>query len=272
MAFADQAAELAAHLKAQPLRLDMNLLAQLERYPLIGSLAEWLRQNLIATQAQLQQWVVDAAGLLLQKLAANGGNFLMGAVGSLIHFFMMLFLLFFLLRDGHPLLQRLMRLVPMASLRRAELFRLIGTTTRAVVYGTGFTALIQGVLVGVGFAIAGLPSTVVFGVLAALLAFVPIGGAALVWLPAVIYLAATSLWGWAFFMLIWGIGVSLSDNLLRPLLISSRAPISLPMIVVGIIGGISAFGVIGAIIGPVLLTTVAALLRFLDETRAHDLP
>jgi predicted PurR-regulated permease PerM len=71
-------------------------------------------------------------------------------------------------------------------------------------------------------------------------------------------------------MLIWGTGVSVSDNFLRPLLISSQAPVSTLAVFVGIIGGISAFGLIGVIIGPVLLTVIAALLRFLDETLSRQ--
>ncbi len=266
VAFANQVADLVTHLQQQPLRFDASLLAQLERYPFIGSLAEWLRQNLTATTEQLQGWLVGGASMLMQTLAATGGNFLLGALGTVIHFFMMLFLLFFLLRDGHSLLGRVVRLVPMEPRRRQELLKLIGNTTRAVVFGIGLTALAQGALVGIGFAIAGLPSAVVFGVLAAVLALLPVGGAALVWGPAAVYLLATSQWGWAIFMLIWGSAVSVSDNLVRPLLISSQAPVSIPAVFVGVIGGISAFGFIGVIIGPVLLTAIAALLRFLDET------
>lgn len=270
VAFANQVADLVTHLQQQPLRFDASLLGQLERYPFIGSLAEWLRQNLTATTEQLQGWLVGGARMLMQTLAATGGNFLLGALGTVIHFFMMLFLLFFLLRDGHQLLGRAVRLVPMEPRRRQELLKLVGDTTRAVVYGTGLTALAQGSLVGVGFAIAGLPSAVVFGVLAAVLALLPVGGAALVWVPAVAYLLATSQWGWALFMLIWGTVVSVSDNLLRPLLISSQAPVSMLAVFVGVIGGIAAFGMIGVIIGPVLLTVIAALLCFLDETLSRQ--
>jgi predicted PurR-regulated permease PerM len=266
VAFADQAAELVTRLQQQPLRFDATLLAQLERNPFIGSLAEWLRQHLTATTAQLQGWLVSGAQMLLKSLAATGGNFLLSALSTIIHFFMMLFLLFFLLRDGRHLLGRAVRLVPMEPQRRAELLKLIGDTTRAVVYGEGLTALAQGALVGISFAIAGLPSAVVFGVLAAVLALLPAVGAAFVWVPAVVFLAATSQWGWAIFMLIWGLGVSVSDNLLRPLLISRQAPVSTLAVFVGVIGGISAFGMIGVIIGPVLLTVIASMLRYLDET------
>ena len=226
-AFANQVADLVALLQQQSLRFDASLLAQLEPYPFIGSVAEWLRQNLTATTEQLQGWLVSGAQMLLHSLAAKGGNFVLSALGTIIHFFMMLFLLFFLLRDGRQLLDRAVRLVPMEPQRRSELLKLVGNTTRAVVYGTGLTALAQGALIGIGFAIAGLPSAVVFGVLTAALALLPVGGAAIVWAPAVVYLAATSQWGWAFFMLIWGSFVSVSDNLLRPLLISSQAPVSI---------------------------------------------
>jgi predicted PurR-regulated permease PerM len=270
VAFANQAADLATRLQKQPLRFDASLLAQLERYPFVGSLAEWLRHNLTATTEQLEGWLVSGAQMLLESLAARGGSFVLGALGTLIEFFVMLFLLFFLLRDGRQLLNRVVRLVPMEPQRRGELLKLIGDTIRAVIYGEGLTALAQGALVGIGFAIAGLPSAVVFGVLAAVLALLPVGGAALVWVPAVVYLAATSQWGGAIFMLIWGTGVSVSDNLMRPLLISSKAPVSMPVVFIGVIGGVAAFGMIGVIIGPVLLTVIAALLRFLDETLSRQ--
>jgi predicted PurR-regulated permease PerM len=265
VAFATQVADLVTRLQKQPLRLDISLLAQLERHPLLGSLAEWLRQNLTATTEQLDGWLVSGAQMLLQSLAATGGNFVLSALGTAVEFFVMLFLLFFLLRDGRQLLGRVVRLVPMEAQRRGELLKLIGDTTRAVVYGEVLTALAQGMLVGIGFAIAGLPSAVVFGVLAAFLALLPAVGTALVWMPAVVFLAATSQWGWAIFMLIWGLGVSVSDNLMRPLLISHLAPVSTLTVFIGVIGGISAFGIIGLIIGPVLLTVLAALLRFLAD-------
>lgn len=270
VAFADQFAALVARLQQQQLRFDDSLLTQLERHPLIGRLAEWLRLNLLATTEQLHGWLESGTQMLLHSLAASGGTFVLIALGTIINFFIMLFMLFFLLRDGRQLLGRVVRLVPMEPKRRGELFMLIGDTTRAVVYGEGMTALVQGTLVGIGFAIAGLPSAVVFGVMTAFLALLPVGGAALVWVPALVYLLATSQWGWALFMLVWGMGVSVSDNLIRPFLISRQAPVSVPAVFIGVIGGISAFGMIGVIIGPVLLTVIATLLRFLDETLSRE--
>lgn len=268
-AFANQVADLVTRLQKQPLRFDASLLSQLEQNPFIGGLAEWLRHNLTATSEQIQSWVANGADMLLRSMATTGGNFLLSALGTIIDFFMMLFLLFFLLRDGPQLLGRSVRMVPIDPRHRGGLLKLVGDTTRAVVYGEGLTALVQGTLVGIGFAIAGLPSAVVFGVLATFLALLPAVGTALVWVPAVVFLAATSQWGWAIFMLIWGLGVSVSDNLMRPFLISHLAPVSTLAVFIGVIGGISAFGMIGVVIGPVLLTVIAALLRFLAETLSH---
>lgn len=270
VAFTNQVADLVTRLQQQPLRFNAGLLAQLEHYPFIGQVAEWLRQNLTATTEQLQGWLVSGAQILLHSLAAKGGDFVLSALGTIIHFFMMLVLLFFLLRDGRAMLDCAVRLVPMESQRRRAFLKLVGDTTRAVVYGVVMTALAQGTLVGIGFAIAGLPSAMVFGALAAVLALLPVGGAALVWVPAAVFLVVTSQWGWAIFMLVWGTSVSVSDNLMRPLLISTQAPVSTLTVFVGVIGGISAFGMIGVIIGPVLLTVLVALLRFLDETLSRQ--
>jgi predicted PurR-regulated permease PerM len=146
----------------------------------------------------------------------------------------------------------------------------VANTIRAVVYGSGLTALFQGVLTGIGFALTGLPSPVVFGVLAGLLSLLPAGGTAFVWAPAVVVLLGTGRTGAALFMLAWGAVIAISDNFLRPFLVSKHAHVSTLAVFMGVIGGAAAFGGIGLIIGPVLLTLVSALLGFVEEARAKD--
>jgi predicted PurR-regulated permease PerM len=102
-------------------------------------------------------------------------------------------------------------------------------------------------------------------VLAAILALLPAGGAAIVWVPAMLYLGFTGHWGLATFMLIWGTIVSTSDNFMRPLLVSRYAPVSAFTVFVGVVGGIGAFGTIGIVVGPVFLALVAAILQYFDE-------
>jgi predicted PurR-regulated permease PerM len=264
--FAEQVTALVQRLRASSLTFDSTLLVQLERFPLIGPAIRWFRATVPVHPAKLQEWVMNGAESALGTVASLGGGMLAGAVGTLVGFFLMLFLLFFMLRDGPAMLRRLTLLVPLEGQRREALLKLVGNTTRAVVYGTVLTALLQGLLVAIGFAIAGIPSPVVFGVLAALLALLPAGGAAIVWLPAVLWLIAVQSWGWAIFMAIWGVGVSVSDNFLRPMLISSHAPVSTLAVFIGVVGGASAFGGVGIIIGPVLLTLISALVHFADDS------
>jgi len=264
--FVDQVTSLAQRLRASSLKLDSTLLVQLEQFPLIGPAIRWVRAAIPVDPAKLQEWVMNGAESALGNLASLGGGLLAGAVGTVVGFFLMLFLLFFMLRDGPAMLQRLTLLVPLEGERRTALLKLVGNTTRAVVYGTVLTSLLQGALVGVGFAIAGIPSPVVFGVLAALLALLPAGGSAIVWVPGVLWLLAIQQYGWAIFMTIWGVGVSVSDNIIRPMLISSHAPVSTLAVFIGVVGGASAFGGVGIIIGPVLLTLIGALVHFADES------
>ena len=212
----------------------------------------------------------DAAQSALKGIATAGGGVVLGAVGTVFGFFVMLFILFFLLRDGHALRDAAVRLIPIEPGQRDEILTLVANTTRAVVYGTGLTALAQGALVGIGFAIAGLPSPIVFGVLAAICALLPTGGAGLVWVPAALWLFATGEWGWGMFMLVWGVVVSVSDNLIRPIAIRTHAEVSTLAVFVGVVGGVAAFGTIGVILGPVLLTLVVSLLGYIDAAQVPE--
>jgi predicted PurR-regulated permease PerM len=192
----------------------------------------------------------------------------LGALGTVADFVLTLFLLFFFVRDGAAMLNVGRRLIPMRAAQRDELFQHLDAVTRAVVIGTGLTALIQGTLVGIAFAIVRLPSPVVFGVIAALLALLPIGGTGLVWVPAAIVLAVQGKWWQAIFMMIWGaLLVSLVDNFVRPLLISGRAPVATLTVFIGVLGGVATFGMIGLFLGPVTLALVIALLRFAVTVR-----
>jgi predicted PurR-regulated permease PerM len=156
----------------------------------------------------------------------------------------------------------------MPKARKQELFEYLGAVTRAVVLGTLLTALLQGTLVGIGFAIVDLPSPVVFGVVAAIVALLPIGGTALVWVPATIVLAVQGRYGSALFMLLWGaLLVGLVDNFLKPLLISGRAEVPTLAAFLGVLGGLAAFGPIGMFLGPVILALAIALVRWAEENR-----
>ncbi len=249
---------------------DIKTLSDLQQFPLIARANSWLESHAGISATQLQGWLVTGTQHVLQRAASFSGSFFLGALDSLLNFAIMLFLLFFFLRDGDTMIVRARSLIPLDEPRKDRLFQQLSAVTRAIMFGTGITALAQGLLIGVGFAIASLPSPVVFGVLAALLSLLPIGGAAFVWGPAVVWLFFDGRWGFGIFMLAWGVMLGALDNVLRPLLISGRARISALAVFVGVLGGIPAFGAIGVIAGPVVLSLVLALAEFAEEPLAPN--
>ncbi len=187
--FAGQVANLIGYLRGQSFLDYPQLLARLESYPLVGAAAALVERQLPGERRRRSRAGSRArCRTVLKSAAAAGGSLALGLFGTVVGFFMMLFLLFFLLRDGRAILDHLTRLIPLEAARRERLLDYLAQVTRAVVFGSTATALIQGIFVGVGFALVGLPSPVVFGVLATIAALLP-AGAAVVLVPAVLYLA-----------------------------------------------------------------------------------
>jgi len=191
----------------------------------------------------------------------------LGALNTVLAFTVMLFMLFFFVRDGADSVAAIRDLIPLQPKHREQLMQHAAAVTRAVVFGTGVTALVQGTLVGIAFAITGMSSPVVFGVFAALFALLPFGGTAIVWLPAVIWLSMQDKWGMSIVMLVIGLFSASIDNVLRPWLVSGRAEVGTLTVFVGVLGGTAAFGPIGLFLGPVLLALIIALTKFALQMR-----
>ena len=168
---------------------------------------------------------------------------------------------FFLLRDGIVLRWRAMAAMQrIAGPTGEHLVELAIRTVRSVVNGILGTALVQGVLAGIGFAVAGVPGSVLLGMLTFLLSFVPMGPP-LVWIPATLWLYQQGASGWAGFMLVWGIGVSSVDNLVKPWLIAQGSTLPFLLIFFGVVGGAIGFGFVGVFLGPTLLAVTFRLVQ-----------
>ncbi len=222
----------------------------LAKIPLVGAHAEQYWRELAAEPAALQR-----LGRRLIELARDP----MVAIGSLIaqgvlQLVLAMFVAFFFYRDGETIVASLHAgLARIAGALSGELLAIVQDTVRGVVLGIVGTALAQGLLAAIGFAIAGVPGPLLLGGLTALVSIVP-GGPVLVWLGATFWLLAQEQPGWALFMVAWGaLLVSSIDNVLRPLLISRGASLSFALVFVGVVGGLLAFGFVGIFIGPTLL-------------------
>jgi predicted PurR-regulated permease PerM len=265
LAFTRQAAELAGRLQVWLAGQRNTTLTGLDQFPVLGRALQWLDTNLHISATQIQTWAVEGSKSLFQELASYGGIAFLGAVGTVLAFTVMLFILFFIIRDGREIARLGATLVPLPAERRESLAERLASVTRAVVRGTVLTSAVQGLLLGIGFALTGIPAPVVFGVLAAVLSVVPFGGTALVWVPALAMLLIQGRYGQAFGILVVGIVVSSVDNFLKPFLISDRSPLPTVAVFIGVLGGLAAFGLIGLFVGPVVLALVLALLEFARE-------
>jgi predicted PurR-regulated permease PerM len=268
VAFARQATELLA--RGQKLVAESGIAGagDLLEIPLVSRVIRWAETMAPVSADQIHDWLASGAQALLQGLVAVSGAFVVGALNALVGLGITLFLLFFFLRDGDRMVATAVGLIPMAAERRSHLVDHIAAVIRAVVFGSLLTALVQGLLVGVGFAVVGLPSPVVFGAVAAVAALVPLIGTALVWVPAAGVLFLQGRWIVGLFLLGWSVAVvSSADNVVRPLFISGRAQISTLPVFLGLLGGVSAFGPIGLVVGPVVVALTLALLRFAEESR-----
>lgn len=270
-AFAAQVGELLQSVQSTVADQTRSNVLNLTNVPWVRDSLGWLDRTFDINVAQIRGWLSQGSREMLQSLASLGGKVFLGAVGTVVGFVLMIFMLFFFVRDGEEMVSNLRELIPMSRQYKAKLFDHLAAVTRAMVYGTGLTALIQGTLVGISFLIVGLPSPIVFGVIAALLALLPFGGTALVWVPAAIILAAQGRWGATIFMVVWGaLLVSLVDNVVRPMLVSGRANVGTLTVFIGVLGGIAAFGAIGLFLGPVVLALIIALIRFMLELRRAE--
>jgi predicted PurR-regulated permease PerM len=219
------------------------------RIPVVGThaAAQWteLASDSQRLAQEAQRFIGAATAWLLTGGLALGRGVTELALSILISFF--------LFRDGFELRSRMRAGVErIAGSRGEHLLVLAGNTVRSVVYGILGTALVQGVMAGIGFLIAGVPGAVLLGVLTFFMSIVPMGPP-LVWIPATIWLYQHGESGWAVFMLLWGLGVSSVDNFVKPWLISQGSALPFILIFFGVIGGALAFGFIGVFLGPTLL-------------------
>ncbi|MGB0653411.1 MAG: AI-2E family transporter [Thermoplasmatota archaeon] len=209
----------------------------------------------------------------LQDLAGR----LVGFVGDfLLAFTVILFVVYYVLTDGHLLVDFLKRTAPLPRQQMGFLLAEAHNGLRAVFVGQILTSLIQGGLGGIGFLIAGVPGAILWAGVMAILSLLPVVGAFIVWVPAAAVLFIQGQMWQAIFLTAWGVVVvSQVDNLIRPRLIGDRAHIHPLFVLLGVLGGVAAFGFIGLFLGPLLVGVTLSVLKvwesdYLDPVVGRD--
>lgn len=232
----------------------------------LGKLAERLLPHDLEGSLDLSDLGVQGAQKGTALLISELGGIARNVASFVFNVLITLVMLFFFFRDGRKLYLAFRDLLPMEPEHKDAIFGRLYETLSAVVQGMVFTSVLQGLAAGLAFWALDLPFALFLGLASSVASFIPLGGAALVWIPADVYFFTQGLWGRGVILLAWGsLVISLVDNLVRPLVIGSRTNISTFFLFFGILGGLQAYGPIGIFVGPVLLATIVVFLRIYRE-------
>ena len=224
---------------------------------MLAALPAWVLELLdrfhLTSMAELQARLTAFGAQASQFLATKALDLGQNTLQFVVSFGVMLYLLFFLLRDGRALAARIREAIPLDAEHKDQLAQKFTTVIRATVKGNIVVAASQGALGGLIFWLLDIQGPVMWGVLMAFLSLLPAVGASLIWGPVAIYFLATGATGQAAILTAYGIGViGLVDNLLRPLLVGKDTKMPDYVVLISTLGGMALFGLTGFVIGPVI--------------------
>jgi len=247
----------------------------------VGALVRWV-QNLLPQAGEWTSRVGVDLDELTQKLSAaavKGSQFIASLALSagqnvasfIVMFFLMLYMLFFVLRDGDSILEHVHRAVPLPDEQELRLFNKFAEVSRATIKGTLAIGLVQGFLGGLIFAILGIKGAVFWGVVMAMLSLLPAVGSGLVWGPTALFLFIAGDWGKGLILVTYGVLViGLVDNLLRPTLVGRDTKMPDYLVLFSTLGGLSLVGITGFVLGPVIAALFMAVWQMYEQDRLDD--
>jgi predicted PurR-regulated permease PerM len=214
------------------------------------------------SDTQLESWVSSGWSRVRFVLINSSFGILNGVTSVIFQVFFILVFMYYFYLYGPKLYKYVDVALPFSGQEKRLLKQEIKGNIRALILGQGLVALIQGVLCGIGFFIFGVPNVFLWTFVTVITAFIPFLGTAVTWVPAVIFLFIQGNTFSAIGLALWGlILVSNIDGVLRPLLVNSMSKLNFLTVLVGVIVGVSAFGLIGIVLGPLLISILITLLK-----------
>ena len=192
---------------------------------------------------------------------------ILGSIGELlIGFFIMFFVMYYGFREGEGFIARIRQLLPLDPILKESLFYELRTVTQAVLYGQVMTAVIQGTIGGLALLVFGVSNWLFWGAIMIIMAFLPVLGTPLIWVPAAVGLIMDGATARGVGLLIFGSTVVMNiDNLIRPRLVGGRTKVHPVLILIGVLGGLKIFGFIGMLVGPLVLALLVAFIKFYEQ-------
>jgi predicted PurR-regulated permease PerM len=236
----------------------------------------WLRFTPVFDQLSidLSDLLLRATNWLSDEIVGQATSLARNVLLTVVNFVLMLVALFFFFRDGEAIAGGIRDLIPMEREHKDAIFARLYTTLTAVVQSMVLTAVMQGVLAGVGYSLIGnIQFSVFLGFITGLASFMPLAGPALVWLSVAAYLALTDHVARAIGLAVWGtLLVSTADNWIKPLFIGGRAKLPTFPLLLSILGGLKVYGFLGVFLGPVVLAILFAFVEIYREEYSAAAP
>ncbi len=207
---------------------------------------------------KVSEWLTTAAVTVSRFIASRALSIGQNTLGFAVQFLVMMYLVFFFLRDGTVLIERLVRALPLGDQRERRLFRRFADVSRATLKGTVVVGVVQGALGGVALALVGIDGAALWGVAMTILSVLPAVGASIIWIPAAIWLFASGAVVKGVVLVVAGVAIGFVDNILRPILVSRETQMPDYVILLSTLGGITAFGLSGFVIGPIIAALCVA--------------
>lgn len=239
-----------------------------EHAPIVEKSWAWIAQHVPGLDPNadvlemLEKGVQKQAGFLAERL----GTVLRNIAAFIFDLFVMVFAMFYFFRDADQIIRGVRSILPFDAAHRETMITQARDLISASVTTSLIIAAIQGILGGLGFVIVKLPTPLFWGVAMAFFSLVPVVGSGLIFVPASLWLGFTGHWGRALLLLVICAGVTtVVDNVLRPLLLGGRTELSGLVIFISVVGGVSLFGMLGLVLGPILVATAAGVLAVYME-------
>ncbi|GBE20060.1 MAG TPA: AI-2E family transporter [Candidatus Pacearchaeota archaeon] len=205
---------------------------------------------------------------ITNSLTNSFSNLILNFPVIFLHLLVVFFTFFFVLRDRRQLVEYIQSLLPFSADVEKKIFESSKGITVSVIYGQVIIGMIQGVVAGIGFFIFRVPNALFLTLMASLAGIFPIIGTTIIWIPTVIYLFVAGNTFQAVGVLLFGLVSSSVDNLIRPIIVSRRTRMHSSLILIGMIGGLFMFGILGFILGPLILAYLLILLELYRKKKS----
>ena len=227
-----------------------------------GRSLKWIHERLGIDTTEMQQFLVEQLRNYSSAVVGRSVGIMGNLLSAIVKTFFVIITMYYLFRDGDKIVKALPEVLPFGTEQSEALLARISQVISASVYGVVTIAVLQGLLGGLAFWILGVPSPILWAVVLALVCMIPVAGSFLVWLPAAIYLMLSDHLTAGILLIVWGaLVISTIDNFLRPKLIKDQTKLHELLVFFSVLGGMSIFGLLGVVMGPVVLAITLGLLE-----------